>query len=54
MGEYQNKLPKGYVHQTRSAKDRKNAPTPQTPAERTEPGNKRVKAPSGRTTWAQK
>lgn len=29
----------------------KNKPTPQTPRERLMPGNERVKAPNGKTTW---
>jgi len=29
-------------------------PVPQTPHERLIPGNKRIKAPSGKTTWEQK
>jgi len=29
----------------------KGRPTKQTPRERLIPGNKRIKAPSGRTTW---
>ena len=32
----------------------KKTPTPQTPRERLIEGNRRVKAPSGRTTWEKK